>query len=156
LLLISNVVFFTIFQVNQKSRISELQKLYSIKRNSQTLEKDSKQERYIKAKDDVNLFKGALQEKKDFAETAAELFMILNKHQLNIGQIIYKPESIDFNGLYKYTTSLVIKGSYFSIKSMLADLQESKKLFCIEELSISNIAGENAVEMKIKISTYFR
>jgi hypothetical protein len=155
-LLISNIVFFVAVRGNQRSRINELQNRFNIKRTSLTQKVEDNQERYIKAKADSEIFKGRLPEKKDFAETAAELFAILKKHQIDIGQTIYKPESVDYKGLFKYTTSLNMKGSYPSLKAVLADIQGSKTLFCIENLSISSNPGDNSVEMKIKIATYFR
>jgi len=122
----------------------------------QTPKKDENQERFIKARADIELFKEKLPEKKDFAETASELFGILKKHRLDVGQSIYKPEAIDVKGLYKYSTSLNIKGSYTVLKTVLADIQESRTLFCIENLSISAGPGDGAAEMKLKIAAYFR
>lgn len=158
LLLVSNIIFFVIFRKIQENRIDELHNLYKVKRSSPTLkkDKDNDQKPFLQARDDINTFKGKLPERKDFAETAAELLTILKKHQIDIGQTVYKPESIDFEDLFKYTTTLSIKGGYPSIKALLADIQESKSLFCIEALSISNNPGESPVEMRIKIATYFR
>jgi hypothetical protein len=155
-LLISNIVFFAIVRVNQRNMINKLQNRYNIARASQTIKVDDNQERFSKAKEDFESFKGKLPEKKDFAEVAAELLAIIKRHEINIGNTVYKPESVDVKGLFKYTTSLNIKGSYPSLKALLADIQESKTLFCIENLSISNLPGEDFVEMKIKIATYFR
>jgi hypothetical protein len=155
-LLISNIVFFATFRESQKNRIDELHDLYNVKRNSPTLKKDNDQESFLQAEEDINTFKGKLPERKDFTETAAELFTIFKKHQIDIGQTVYKPEQIDFQGLFQYATTLSIKGSYPSIKALLADIQESRTLFCIEALSISSNSGESSVELRIKIATYFR
>ena len=155
-LLISNIVFFTTYRESQKNRINELQKLYNEKRNLQTLKKDNTQEPFLQAREDINSFLGGLPEKKDFTETAAELFAIIKEHRIDIGKTVYKPESVDFNGLSKYTTALNIKGDYASLKALLADIQESRNLFCIEDLAISNSPGESLVELKIKIAAYFR
>jgi len=155
-LLISNIVFFITYRESQKNRINELQKLYNARRNLQTLKKDNGQEQFLQAREDINSFLGRLPEKKDFAETASEFFTILNRHQINIGKTAYKPESVDFNGLSKYTTSLNIKGDYNSLKTLLADIQESRTLFYIEDLSIADNLEENIVELKIKIAIYFR
>jgi hypothetical protein len=156
ILLLANIVFFVIVRVTQNNRISALQKQYDLKRNLLTQKKENEQGRFLKAKDDISFFKENLPVKNDFAEVASELFSILSKHQLNVGQVVYKPESIDVEGLFKYSTLLDIKGNYSLIKSVLADIQESKTLFCIEELSISSVSAEDLIEMKIKIATYFR
>ena len=156
LLLVSNIVFYTAIRERQKSRINELQALYNAKRSAPTQKKNSDQAPYLQAQDDIISFKENLPAKKDFAKTASELFLIFKKHQVGIGQIVYKPESVDYNGLFKYSTSLAINGSYQSIKALLADIQESRTLFCIEAISIVSSAEESSVEIKIKIATYFR
>jgi hypothetical protein len=155
-LLISNIIFFLTVSGNQKTRINELQSRYNVERISKLVKTDNSQDLYIKAKDDIEFFKGKLAEKKDFGETAAELFAIFKKNQIEPGQTVYKPESVDMKGLFKYTTSLSIKGSYPALKAALAEIQGSRTLFCIENLSISGSPADNSVEMKIKIAAYFR
>jgi hypothetical protein len=156
LLLAGNIIFFLTIRGSQKNRLNELQVQYNAGRNAQTPKKDANQERFIKARDDIKFFKEKLPEKKDFAETASELFAILAKHRLDVGQSVYKPEDVDVKGLFKYTTSLNVKGSYPVLKAVLADIQESRTLFCIENLSISSTPGDSTAEMKIKIAAYFR
>ncbi len=156
ILLVSNIVFFAAIRERQKNRINELQEIYNAKRGVPAQKKNDGQASFLQAKDDIRSFKEKLSAKKDFTETAAELFTIFKKHQIDIGQTVYKPESVDYNGLYKYSTSLTIKGSYQSVKALLADIQESRTLFCIEALSIAGNPEGSAVEMKIKIATYFR
>jgi len=156
ILLALNIVFYAAIRERQKSRINELQALYNANRSVPAQKKDSDQAPYLQAQDDIRSFKEGLAGMKDFAATASELFTIFKKHQIDIGQTVYKPESVDYKGLLKYSTSLTIKGSYKSIKALLADIQESGTLFCIEALSIAGNPGEHTVEMKIKIATYFR
>lgn len=156
ILLVSNIVFFAAIRERQRNRINELQGLYNAKRGMPAQKKNDDQAPFLQARDDVRLFKEKLSEKKDFTETAAELFTIFQRHQVEIGQTVYKPESAEYEGLYKYSTSLTVKGSYQSIKALLAEIQESRTLFCIEALSIAGNPGEGTVEMKIKIATYFR
>ncbi len=132
ILLVSNIVFFAAIRERQRDRINELQGLYNSKRGMPTQKKNNDQAPFLQARDDIRLFKEKLSEKKDFTETA------------------------DYDGLYKYSTSLTVNGSYQSIKALLAEIQESRTLFCIEALSIAGNPGEGTVEMKIKIATYFR
>lgn len=155
-LLISNIVFFLTIGESQKKRINELQNRYNIERNSKSAKADNSQNLYIKAKSDIEFFESNLPERKNFAETAGELFAILKKNRIETGQTIYKPESVDIKGLFKYTTSLSVKGDYPSLKAVLAEIQESRTLFCIENLSVSSNQADNSAEMKIKIAAYFR
>lgn len=157
LLLVLNVVFFMVFRGRQANRINELQRIYNEKRSPRVVQKEEDgQDLYLQARDDIDFFIEGLPERKNFAETAAELFTIFTQHRIDISQTVYKPESIDYSGLFKYITSLSIKGDYPSLKALLADIQESENLFCIEDLSFSSSNGEGSVEMKVKVATYFR
>ena len=155
-LLVANIIFFLMVRDGQKTRLNELENRYNIQRRTETPKTDETQERFLKAGNDIELFKERLPEKKDFADIAAELFAILKKHQIDVGQTVYKPETVDIKGLFKYSTNLNIKGSYPVLKAVLADIQESRTLFSIENLSLSGGAGDNSIEMKIKIAAYFR
>jgi len=156
ILIVSNIVFFAAVRGRQKNRITELHELYKAKRSAPALKNNNDQAPFLQAEDDIKTFLNALPESKNFSETAAELLSILKKNQIDAGQTVYKPESVDLNGLYKYSTSLNIKGSYKSLKTVLADIQESRSLFCIETLSISGKPDEGSLDMKLKIATYFR
>lgn len=157
LLLILNIVFFMAFRKRQINRIYELHNAYYEKRSPQVVQKeDNGQNLFLQARDDIDFFIEGLPERKDFAETTGELFAVFKHYKIDIGQTVYKPESVDYNGLFKYSTSLSIKGSYPSLKALLSDIQESENLFCIEDLSFSGNNGDGTVEMKVKIATYFR
>lgn len=157
LLLILNVVFFMAFRKRQINRINELHGIYNEKRSPQAVQKEGNgQDLFVQARDDIKFFIEGLPERKDFTETTAELFDIFKQYQIDIGQTVYKPEAVDYSGLFKYSTSMSIKGVYPTLKALLADIQESENLFCIEDLSFSGNNGDGPVEMKVKISTYFR
>ena len=154
-LVILNLVFFSFIARAQRNRIGELQETYNTKRRAQLPQIDSDQQKFIKAKEDIQIFKGTLPSRSEFTEIAAELFEILRRNQLYAGKIVYKPESVNSQGLWPYATSFTINGKYPALKAFLADIQESKTLFCIETLSLSNRSGEEeSVDMKIAITTY--
>jgi Tfp pilus assembly protein PilO len=155
-LVILNLVFFTFIARAQKNSIVELQEAYNTKRRAHVPQIDSNQQKFIKAKEDIQTFKETLPSRTEFADIAAELFEILRRNQLKAGKIIYKPESVESHGLWQYSTSFTLNGKYSALKAFLADIQESKTLFCIEGLSFSNRLGEEeSVDMKVTITTYF-
>ncbi|MBN1627423.1 MAG: hypothetical protein JW944_12950 [Deltaproteobacteria bacterium] len=157
LLLILNVVFYMAFRKRQTNRIYELHNAYYEKRSSQVSQTEGNgKDLFLQARDDIKFFIEGLPERKEFTETTAELFDIFKRYQIDMGQTVYKPESVDYSGLFKYSTSLSIKGAYPTLKALLADIQESGNLFCIEDLSFTGNNGAGTLEMKVKISTYFR
>ena len=156
-LLILNLFFFTVFAKSQRSGISELQNIYKIKRKAQLPQKDPNQERFIQAKKDLLFFKEQLPPRTRFTDIASELFETLRRNNLYAGKTVYKPEAVDFQGIWKYTTSFTVSGQYPDLKAFLADIQQSKTLFCIENISFSSLMGEDEfVDMKLTISTYFK
>ena len=155
LLVILNLVFFSFIARAQRNRIEELQETYNIKRRVQIPQIDSNQQKFLNAKEDIQVFKETLPSRTEFTDIAAELYEILRRNQLYAGKIVYKPESVGSHGLWQYATSFTINGKYSALKAFLADIQESKTLFCIERLSFSNRSGEEeSVDMKVAITTY--
>lgn len=68
----------------------------------------------------------------------------------------FKPELADNFLLWKYTTSFKVSGQYAKLKGLLAEIQESSSLFCIESLSFKNQSkNEELVDLNLSISTYF-
>jgi Tfp pilus assembly protein PilO len=69
----------------------------------------------------------------------------------------FAPSEAKELGLWKYATSLAVKGSYASLKAFLADLQNSPSLFAIEKLGFENDPeNKGALQMTLNISTFFR
>ena len=152
-----NLVFLSFIARAQRNRIDELQKTYHIKRSAHLPQGDKNQQKFLKAKEDIQFFKETLPSKTEFTEVASELSDTLSRNQLSFGKIVYKPEPVNFQGIWQYKTSFSVNGKYPDIKAFLADIQESKTLFCIESLSFSHRLGEEgSLDMRLTITTYFK
>lgn len=115
------------------------------------------QDTYDQAKKEIQFFKNQLPARTDFSEVTVELFEILNRHGLSFSNTVYKQEASELQGLLKYTASLTVNGKYPPLKAFLADIQESRSLFCIQSLSFRNRSEEDeSVDMKLDLATYFR
>ena len=102
-------------------------------------------------------FKAQLHPKAGFTEVVREFFDIMHKQGLSVEKMSYKPQSIDFKGLLKYSTSVTLTGNYPRLKAFLAGVQNSGQLFCIEKVSFVNRSAERElVDLNLTISTYFR
>ena len=157
IILILNIAFHLSIGRYQRTRIHELQDIYREKRMAKPSVKSSAHHKFIQAKKDVLLFKNQLSPRSKFSDIFVELFKALNKNGLPVSKMSYTPETIDFHNISKFTTSFSVNGKYQSIKSFLADIQESKTLFCIENLSLLNRSSdEESVEIKLQIAAYFR
>jgi len=112
---------------------------------------------YLQAQADLRHFKSQLLPKATFADRVRELYDVLQKQNLSVSKMTYKPEKVERLNLWKYTTSFVVSGEYERLKGLIADVQNSSSLFCIEDLSISRKAKDKEqLDLRLKIATYFR
>ena len=157
-LLLLNLVFYTAFVRGQQDRIDELQRLYTQKREARVDRKNPAMHGYFKANDDLQLFKDKLPPKAAFADTVGKLSVFLSRRGLPVQRMTYSPESVTTSlALWKYSTSFTVTGTYAQLKGLLADIQNSPELYCIEDLSFLNRSKETEkVDMTLKIATYFR
>jgi Tfp pilus assembly protein PilO len=158
LIIIANLLFHFTIGKYQRKRIDELQDQYRIKRIIKVPQKNTDQIKLMQAKQDIEYFVSRLSLRTEFPTVIAELFQLLHNHGLSVNKMSYNPELIDFHHLLKFTTNFSVIGKYAPIKSFLADLQESKTLFCIDNLSIVNRSTqeEESIEIMLQISTFFR
>ncbi|MBN1848458.1 MAG: type 4a pilus biogenesis protein PilO [Deltaproteobacteria bacterium] len=158
LIVICNLLFHMTIGKYQKKRIDELHEEYLIKRMVKAPQKNIDQVRFLQARRDIQSFVNRLSQRTEFPVLVSELFQLLHRHGLSMDKMSYHPESIDFYDLLKFTTNFSVVGKYAPIKAFLADLQESKTFFCIDNLSITNRSSqdEESIEMAFQVSMFFR
>jgi len=155
-ILLLNLVFYALIIKIQSKKIDELRCLYAKTRNIGTFDKNDKTTKYILAKDAVQSFRDKLHNKFAFPDHVKELYDAINGQGLSISTMTFKPELVNNLSLWKYTTSFKVSGQYAKLKGLLAEIQESPSLFCIESLSFKNQSkNEELVDLNLSISTYF-
>ena len=155
--LIANVVAYIILVGPKRQKINELQNLYRIKRIVNSPPVENQDAGLLQAKQDIQSFKQGLPTKYRFTDAIMEIVNAVIKQGLLMNEMSYKPEPVESQSLMKYATSFKINGKYGSLKSFLADIQNSKTLYCIENLSFLNQSdSEESVTLFLEITTYFR
>jgi Tfp pilus assembly protein PilO len=157
-LLVVNCVFFVMTWNAERTKITELSAAYETKRKNRMSEnRDTGQARILRAKEDIRNFIETLPQRLAFPDMVREIFEALSRHGLTAGNMSYKPEDVGFENLIRYTTSFSVNGKYPALKAFLADIQNSKRLYCIENVSFTNQSkGEEMVDLNLKISFYLR
>jgi Tfp pilus assembly protein PilO len=156
-LFLVNVIFYTVFIKKQRNQIDVLQQQYTKKRSVRATKKNGNMALYVQAKKDLQFFKSQLLPKTTFADRVRELYDVLQRQNLSVSKMTYKPEKVESLNLWKYTTSFVVSGQYERLKGLIADIQNSSSLFCIEDFSISKKAKDKEhLNLRLKIATYFR
>ena len=154
-ILLLNLFFYALIIKKQSKKIDELRYLYAKTRNIGTFDKNDKTAKHILAKDAMQSFRDKLLNKSAFPDHVKELYYIINGQGLSISTMTFKPEPVNNLLLWKYTTSFKVSGQYAKLKGLLAEIQESPSLFCIESLSFKNQSkNEELVDLNLSISTY--
>ena len=157
LMIIANVFFYFFVIARQRGHIDTLQINYKNRRALSSTGRDSNFPALVRAKEDIHSFKAQLPERIQFTDIVMGLFKALQNQGLVIGKMSYKPETIESEGLMRYTTSFVVTGKYSRLKAFLAEIQNSKNLYCIEHRAFDNRSEQSeVVEMKLTVATYFR
>jgi Tfp pilus assembly protein PilO len=159
LILVINIAVFVGVKEQEITTVPRLHQAYEAKRKARLPEKtDTVVARLKQSKEDIHRFVGLLPDKLMIPDVMQEVLELLNRHGLPRVNMSFSPESTDFPGLMRYTTSFSVNGTYPSLKTFLADLQNSKTLFCIEGLALANQTGEDSgpVSLQLKLALYLR
>lgn len=158
LALVLNLISLAWIKKTELSTMPQLLRAYEEKRRARLPERpDALQSRMKKTREDILRFAGSLPHKLMIAEAMQEILELLTRNGLPTVNMSFLPESTDFPGLIKYGTSFGVNGKYGQVKSLLADIQNSKSLFCIEGLALANQAQEvEAVSLNLRLTLYLR
>ncbi len=158
-LILFNLFFYTGIVRGKKKEVTELQKKYmETRRKITALQGDNEiMKRYIKAKKALHYFRMSLPKEDEQNKIVNDLKQIMEKNGFYGIKIALEPREIVPLLLLKYTIKIDIKGDYSQLKKLLAGIQNSPELYCIEKLAFENRpGGDGKVKMEIIIATYFR
>ena len=87
-----------------------------------------------------------------------ELSEYIRRSALSADRLSYDSRRIDPLPLWRYEASFRVVGEYAPLKRLLAMIQSSPHLFCIERIAFSREEGGNGgkVAMRLTLSTYLR
>lgn len=158
LILVVNIAAFFGVREEERTSIPRLHQTYEMKRKASLPQKaDSPLVRMEQTKEDLLLFAGSLPDKLVIPDVMQEVLELLAENRLPRVNISFVPENADFPNLMRYTTSFSVNGEYPHLKAFLAELQNSKTLFCIEGLALSNQNGDSGpVTLQLKLALYLQ
>ncbi|MBW2095979.1 MAG: hypothetical protein JRI80_13930 [Deltaproteobacteria bacterium] len=157
LILLINLVFYVVVVKPQRNHIERLQALYSKKRNPDVPRERDEIARYRIAGVELKLFKGKLPSKEKFVEQVREIHELLQRNGLRMQRLTFKPEEVGPLGLWKYSSSFSVRGKFSQLKPFIADLQNSKSLFCLDRISFKRVSNSRGlVDLNLEVSTYFK
>ncbi len=161
ILMLFNVIIYVIITDYHQNEIEKLHSTYlksGLKSSKTRLIKSSAPTQpWFEVQSDIQTFKDQLPVMSAIIDRVKVLKDVLNRNRLSSTKIMLRPERIELLVLWKYTGSLKITGPYKRLKSLLADIQKSPQLFCIESLSLNNQSQQTEkVVMELRLATYFQ
>jgi len=157
LVLLVNLVFAAVVVGRQQKHIEALQALYTKKRNPDVPHERDEIARYRIAGVELELFKRKLASKEEFVERVREIHQLLQRSGLQMQGLTFKPTKVGPLALWKYTSSFRVRGRFSQLKAFIADLQNSKSMFCLDRVSFKRVSGSRGqVDLNLKVSTYFK
>jgi len=157
--LVINLLYFAVVTGEQKSRVARLHRDYREMREKDldSVNRDGTIRQFIQARGQIQEFRKTLPEESVSEQLSEEVNALIQKNGLAVEPVVFKPEGIVDLLLLKYAADLTLQGPYPRLKQLLADIQNSPRLFCIETLSFDNSPSRaQGVIMTLSISTYFR
>ena len=157
--LVINLIYFAVVTGEQKSRVARLHRNYREMREKDldSVNRDGTIRQFIQAREQIQEFRKTLPEESASEKLSEEVNSLIRKNGLAVEPIVFKPEGIVDLLLLRYTADLTLQGPYPRHKQLLADIQNSPRLFCIETLSFDNSPAQaRGVTLRLSISTYFR
>jgi type IV pilus assembly protein PilO len=105
---------------------------------------------------DLSAFYERIPRKKEFVAFIGDLFETAANNSLKVGEISYKPAIIKGEKLIAYSIGFDVAGKYAAIKSFISDIEGLRQIAVIDDISLSGKADEEYVEMKVRMTAYFR
>ena len=120
-------------------------------------ERDPRQLALERAGRDLATVYGRLFHVTELAGQMRDLSGFIRQSGLSIDRLSYGAARVDALPLWRYEATFRVRGGYAPLKRLLARIQSSPHLFCIERLAFSGgaTAGEKIV-MTLTLSTYLR
>ncbi|MFW5640718.1 MAG: type 4a pilus biogenesis protein PilO [Thermodesulfobacteriota bacterium] len=157
--LVINLLYFAVVTGEQKSKVARLHQNYREMREKDlhSVNRDGAIRQFIQAREQIQAFRKTLPEESVSEQLSEEVNTLIQKNGLAVEPVVFKPEGIVDLLLLKYAADLTLQGPYPRLKQLLADIQNSPRLFCIETLSFENSPTQpGGVTLRVTISTYFR
>ena len=142
---------------DRDAQLIALQEQYGSMRRMKNKRNAEPTDPYVKAKEDIHAFYDRLESKKAFLSMVRDLKNLLNQTGLALPRMTFKPEFLNASSVWQYKTSCTISGSYPDLKKIIAILQESKELFCIDQLTLyRDTSDRETMSMAIWFTTFYK
>ncbi|MDM8539469.1 hypothetical protein QUF90_00135 [Desulfococcaceae bacterium HSG9] len=157
ILMLFNIISYVIITDYRQNEIEKRHSAYLKSGKARQVKSSAPTHPWIKVQSDIQTFKHGLPVMGAIIDRVRELKDMLNRNRLSATKIVLRPEQAELPALWKYTGALKIAGPYKRLKSLLADIQKSPNLFCIESLTLINQSQKTEkVMMELRLATYFQ
>ena len=151
-----NFIFYLGFIGYQEGKIEDLQESYSKIRNYKHNAQHNEENHYLKVREDLRNFDNQIVPVSSFVKIVSDLKNKFQRSDVMVSKMTFKPDQLKDQALWKYTTSFTLSGEYKTLKRILADIQNSPNLYCIDRFAFYNDSDTSEkVELSLSITTYY-
>jgi len=111
---------------------------------------------YARGVRDLQAFRSAIPSRLRLTGLIDEIFSVARSAGLEIDRISYRPEDIPRMRLLQYGLDFNVTGTYNQIKKFTHLIEQSGRLVIIDQMSLNTVKESNRVNLKLKLTTYFR
>lgn len=152
-----NLMLYVFFTRSQMEQTEALQAAYSARRQSlaQAGRSAERQSQFNRIQESIAKFREYLPTKTMLPDQVQSLEKMLAGQRLGFERVALKADPLTPQRLWRYVTTLKLKGGYAELKSVLAGIRQLPGLFCIENLIIKR-ADTGGLEMTLDLALYLK
>jgi len=115
-------------------------------------------QQFVQGEKDLATFRERIPPHREFTGLIAELQQMADEAGLDLAQISYRHEQDSDNRLLRYQLGFTIAGSYQDIKQFVHTLEQSPRLFIIQQIGLQGVEQEalTDVRLQLNLETFFR
>jgi Tfp pilus assembly protein PilO len=157
LVVVLNLLLYVSFTRSQLQQVDALQTAYSARRQAvaQANRDTGRRQQFDRINESIEKFREYLPTKTMLPDQVAALENTLAGRRLEFERVSLKAEPLTAQRLWRYVTTLKLKGDYPEMKTVLAGIRQLPGLFCIERLVMEK-KDPGGLEMTMVLALYLK
>jgi Tfp pilus assembly protein PilO len=156
LVVLLNLLLYGFFTRSQLRQAEALQSVYSARRQAvaQASRNVDRRQQFAQINESMEKFREYLPTKTMLPDQVEALEKTLTGGRLEFERVSLKAEPLAAQRLWRYVTTLRLKGNYTEMKNVLAGIRQLPGLFCIERLAM--VKKDAGLETTMDLALYLR
>lgn len=157
-LLVINVILYIVISAYQEPGLTNARHQWNdLRGRVAAISRGDVTSAYRQGKSDLERLKARIPQKREFPRILGEIMEAAASSNVVLGGVTYKPKTVKDENLLAYGVTLSMTGSYAAVKSFLADMQKSRELLVVDNITLTNSDPfEESVTMDLQLTIYLQ